>query len=202
MRFRSAAGQGMLVPGHEVSGMRNHRDERDIYSKPGHLIRRLQQIGTAMFVAEAGEFGVTPVQYSALLAVRNHPGIDQSTLMQIAAFDRSTIGEVVGRLVARGLLRRVAGTRDRRTKLLYLTRAGRTLTAEMKSAVDSAQRLILAPLKPVERAQFMRLMRKLVDLNNDRSRAPLRLPQLRLRARRAAPAVRPRRTRALERARS
>lgn len=161
-------------------------DEQDIYSKPGHLIRRLQQIGVAIFMNETKGFEITPVQYSALLAVRNNPGIDQTTLMEIIAFDRSTIGEVVGRLEAKDLLLRVAGKRDRRTKLLYITSAGRNLIKTIRPRVDAAQRLIMEPLTAGERVQFMRIMRKLVDLNNVHSRVPLKI---------VAPQVRPARRR-------
>jgi hypothetical protein len=33
----------------------------------------------------------------------------------------------------------------------------------------------MAPLGPAERNQFMQIMRRLVDLNNDHSRVPLRI---------------------------
>jgi DNA-binding MarR family transcriptional regulator len=150
-------------------------DERDIYSRPGHLIRRLQQIAEAIFAAETKGFDITPVQYSALLAIRNHPGIDQTTLMQIIAFDRSTIGEVVGRLEKKKLVDRKVGPKDRRTKLLYITRSGRRLIKDVTPAVVRAQALIVKPLTARQRTDFMRMMRYLVRLNNERSRAPLTL---------------------------
>ena len=151
------------------------RDEIDIYSRPGHLIRRLQQIAVAIFMAETAEFGITPVQYSALLAVRNHPGIDQTTLMEIIAFDRSTIGDVVRRLERKRLIKRAISAKDRRTRALCITPAGRRLLARLKKSVDAAQLKILEPLDRHDRETFMRMMRKLVDLNNDHSRVPLRL---------------------------
>ncbi len=151
------------------------KDDLDIYSRPGHLIRRLQQIATAIFMTETAEFGITPVQYSALLAVRNHAGIVQTTLSEIIAFDRSTIGEVVRRLEAKKLIRRAVGAGDRRTMSLYITPAGRRLLARVKKSVDGAQLKILAPLEANDRAAFMRIMRMLVDLNNDHSRVPLQL---------------------------
>jgi DNA-binding MarR family transcriptional regulator len=151
------------------------RDEIDIYSRPGHLVRRLQQIAVAIFMTETAEFGITPVQYSALLAVRNHRGIDQTTLTEIIAYDRSTIGEVVKRLENKRLIRRATGNEDRRAKLLYITPAGRRLLSRLKKVVDIAQDKIVAPLTDEDRATFMRIMRTLVDLNNDHSRVPLQL---------------------------
>ena len=108
-----------------------HRDDHPIYSKPGHLVRRLQQIAVAIFMAETERFNVTPVQYSALLTVELHPGIDQTTLVNIIAFDRSTIGNVVGRLESKKLIKRAAGSRDRRTKRLTITPQGRRLLREI-----------------------------------------------------------------------
>jgi DNA-binding MarR family transcriptional regulator len=115
------------------------------------------------------------VQYSALLAVRNHDGIDQTTLMKIIAFDRSTIGEVMKRLEKKRLVKRVTSASDRRTRLLTITPSGRKLLARVKKAVDAAQDKIVAPLSAQERAEFMRMMHKLVQLNNDHSRVPLQL---------------------------
>jgi DNA-binding MarR family transcriptional regulator len=150
-------------------------DERDIYSRPGHLIRRLQQISEAIFMKETEGFDITAVQYSALLAIRNNPGIDQTTLMEIIAFDRSTIGEVVARLEKKKLIERKIGSTDRRTKLLYITAAGSKIIKEVTPAVLRTQRLIVEPLSRSEQALFMRIMRHLVHLNNERSRVPLRL---------------------------
>ncbi len=151
------------------------RDEAEIYSRPGHLIRRLQQIAVAIFMEETAQFDITPVQYSALLAVRNHNGLDQTALMKIIGFDRSTIGDVVKRLEHKCYIKRAMSTLDRRTKILYITPAGQRLLGRVKNAVDFAQERIVSPLDRQERAEFMRLMSKLVQLNNEHSRVPLRL---------------------------
>jgi DNA-binding MarR family transcriptional regulator len=151
------------------------KDDRRIYEKPGHLIRRLQQISLALFMDEAKKFEITPVQYSAILAIDNHPGVDQTALCNIIAFDRSTIGDVVTRLERKKLIRRTPGANDRRTKLLYITSAGRKLIDDIEPAVQSTQRRILEPLTTNERAVLMRMLKKLVHLNNEHSRAPLRI---------------------------
>jgi DNA-binding MarR family transcriptional regulator len=150
------------------------RSDDILYDKPGHLIRRLQQIAVAIFMDEAKAFDITPVQYAALLSIDLHPGIDQTTLVNIVAFDKSTIGDVLERLTAKGLVDRLQGKQDRRTKVLRITPAGRRLLRKVDPAVSSAQDLILSPLQPRERAQFMKLMKRLVHLNNQRSRAPQR----------------------------
>jgi DNA-binding MarR family transcriptional regulator len=141
---------------------------------PGHLIRRLHQISFALFLDQAKAFGVTPVQYAALVAIKDHPGIDQTTLCNIIAFDRTTIGGVVGRLQRKKLITRVDGAHDRRTKALHITPAGRRLIRDIEPAVAATQRLILKPLAPRQRSVFKQMLKHLVHLNNAHSRAPWR----------------------------
>jgi MarR family transcriptional regulator, lower aerobic nicotinate degradation pathway regulator len=154
-------------------------DDSRLLAMPGHLIRRLQQISFALFIDQAKEFEITPVQYAAMVAINNHPGIDQTALCNIVALDRSTVGDVVGRLEKKKLIKRLNGSVDRRTKSLSITPAGRKLIKDIEPAVQSTQRLILAPLKASERGAFLRMLKELVHLNNEHSRAPLRLTDTR-----------------------
>jgi DNA-binding MarR family transcriptional regulator len=162
--------------------------ERPLDERPGHLIRRLQQISFAIFVDQARAFDLTPVQYSAIFAINNYPGIDQTALCNIIAFDRSTIGDVVARLEKKKLIKRRHGALDRRTKSLYITPLGRRLLGDIEPAVTATQRLILAPLRASERSAFMRMLKRLVHLNNEHSRAPLRPKDARQRRARGAAA--------------
>jgi MarR family transcriptional regulator, lower aerobic nicotinate degradation pathway regulator len=145
-----------------------------VYSKPGYLFRRMQQIAVAIFVEECKEFDVTPVQYAALVAIQNHPGIDATRLSAVIAFDRSTLGSVIERLEVKGQIERKAANDDKRVKLLYLTRAGAKLLRDILPAVDRAQARMLEPLKAGDRKLLMTLLAQLVDRNNEASRVPLR----------------------------
>ena len=144
----------------------------DIDHQPGHYIRRLHQISVGIFLQELGEIGITPVQYAALQTVANHPGIDQRTLARTIALDASTTGGVVDRLEARGWLERKTAPEDRRARQLALTDAGVQLLSEAVPAMLGAQDLILGPLNERQRTEFMKLLRLLVDTNNEHSRAP------------------------------
>ncbi len=147
----------------------------DLYAKPGHLIRRCQQIAVGLFIEEAAALGhdVTPVQYAAMAAIAAHPEIDATRLSELIAFDRSTLGNVIERLEAKGWIARRPGHQDRRTKRLRLTEAGAGLLAQIGPAVDRAQERILGPLPPDERLAFVRMLGRIVDINNDHSRVPL-----------------------------
>src|SRR6201984_503498 len=105
-----------------------------VYTKPGYLFRRMQQIAVAIFVEECRDFDVTPVQYAALVAIQNHPGIDATRLSAVIAFDRSTLGSVIERLEAKGYIEREPASDDKRVKLLYLTRSGAKLLQDIMPA--------------------------------------------------------------------
>ena len=140
----------------------------DLYAKPGHLIRRSQQIAVAIFMEECAGRDITPIQYAALSVLAARPGIDQSTLAGLAALDRSTLGDVVARLARRGLLRRTPDPQDRRSRVLTLTPAGSRLLSDIEAPVRRAQRRMLAPLGAGERKLLMSLLAKLVDVNGVR----------------------------------
>ena len=146
---------------------------QDLAVLPGHLIRRLQQIAVAIFLEDTSEFGVTPVQYAALRWLGSSPGIDQRTLAGKVGLDTSTLGGVVDRLEARGLVSRQPSPTDRRVKQLVLTENGAQLLLDMEPALQKSQQRILAPLSAKKQTQFLNLLVELVDKNNDLSRAPI-----------------------------
>ena len=145
-----------------------------VYTKPGYLFRRMQQIAVAIFVEECKTFDSTPVQYAALVAIRTHPGIDATRLSAVIAFDRSTLGNVIERLEAKGHVAREPASDDKRVKLLYLTRSVEKLLRDIMPSVDRAQARMQQPLKASDRKTLTELLSQLVDRNNEASRVPLR----------------------------
>jgi MarR family transcriptional regulator, lower aerobic nicotinate degradation pathway regulator len=135
---------------------------QDLQAMPGHYIRKLQQIAVAAFMQSTQDHQLTPVQFAALLALRDAPGIDQRSLGNKIAIDASTIGGVVDRLEDRALVVRALSTTDRRAKHLKLSSRGKKLLAATIPSVLEAQELILAPLDLHERELFMSLMHRLV----------------------------------------
>src|ERR1700760_1836767 len=145
-----------------------------VYTAPGYLFRRMQQIAVAIFVEECKAFDLTPVQYAALIAIHTHPGIDATRLSAVIAFDRSTLGNVIERLEAKRLIERKPSPEDKRVKLLYLTKPGAALLREIVPSVDRAQARMLQPLRPADRKALLALLEEIVDLHNEGSRVPAR----------------------------
>ncbi|QJR20537.1 MarR family transcriptional regulator [Pelagibacterium halotolerans] len=129
---------------------------------PGHLIRRLHQYSTQVFLQRAREagFDLTPVQFAALDALRDRPGTDQAGLAEAIGKDRATIGAVVDRLEQKNLLKRDVSTSDRRARVLSLTDRGETLLSEVLPLVERLQKEILPGLDDAEYEQFIALAAK------------------------------------------
>jgi DNA-binding MarR family transcriptional regulator len=151
----------------------------DIYRMPGHLIRRLHQISTALFGDECAAFDLTSVQYAALVMIGRQPNLDATRLSYLIAFDRSTIGGVLDRLEAKGWVLREPSPDDRRVKLLRLTQMGSGLLDRVQPAVLRVQERLLAPLSPTDRTTMVRLLGTLTQVHNDMLSAPLRLDGVR-----------------------
>jgi len=151
----------------------------DIYHMPGHLIRRLQQISMSVFAERMKSLSVdlTAPQFAALSVLAGKPGIDQATLAGLIAHDRPTIGGVVERLEAKGLVERRTSATDRRAKSLSLTQKGKTLLARLEPVVEALQADILPGLTKAEQAEFVRLATKAAEAGNVLSRAPLVVPE-------------------------
>lgn len=148
----------------------------DATEAPGHLARRFQQIAVAIFYAEVEAAGcdLTPVQYAALARIADAPGLDQATLAGLIAYDRTTIGGVVDRLVEKGLVAREISRKDRRARELRITDTGAAILKKIAPAVAETQRILLSGLGEREAAQFMKLLKKAIAALNDLSRAPMR----------------------------
>jgi MarR family transcriptional regulator, lower aerobic nicotinate degradation pathway regulator len=147
----------------------------DVYLAPGHLIRRSQQIAVAIFFEEFEGYDVTPIQYAALVAVRDRPGMDQRTLVDQIAIDRSTIGSMLKTLESRGLIRRVTPKDNQRVKQLFIAESGDRLLQSTREHIYRVQERILAPLNAKQRKLFTQLLSRLVHINNELSRAPLKI---------------------------
>jgi MarR family transcriptional regulator, lower aerobic nicotinate degradation pathway regulator len=135
---------------------------RDLKEMPGHLIRRAHQLSMAIFSEECGAaLDLTSVQYAVLFSLRAAGELDSTRLAEQIAFDRSTISDVVDRLVRRGWITRVASHTDRRVKVLQLTDAGVALLRQVDPAVARVQERLLEPFSSSEQALFLRMLRQL-----------------------------------------
>lgn len=136
----------------------------DLHGMVGHLIRRLNQNSTQVFSVQmqAAGYDLTPVQFAAMNAIANSPGIDQAGVASEIAYDRATIGGVIDRLEQKGYISRSISKRDRRAREVSLSETGAEVFEKILPVVIELQTGILPGLTQEEQAIFLKLANKAI----------------------------------------
>lgn len=151
------------------------KHSKNIWERPGFLIRRLQQIQVAIFLEENTEVGITPVQWGIMTIVHDSPGISHIEISEQLGLDRSNIANVVNRLVKKGILNQKVSRRDRRRKEISMTQKGEDLMNVIEAGARRFQKKLLMPLSEEEQEIFVELLTRIVYENNHLGRAQLKL---------------------------
>ncbi|WP_322028934.1 MarR family winged helix-turn-helix transcriptional regulator [Paraburkholderia sp. J76] len=123
----------------------------------GSLVRRAQQRHVAVWLSEVSA-EITSVQYAALEILLEKPGINQRQLGDDLDVDRSTIADLVARMVRNGLVRRSDDPLDKRSYVLFLTAAGKKQLAILRPRVEEVEHILTARLNVSERLELRRLL--------------------------------------------
>jgi DNA-binding MarR family transcriptional regulator len=119
-----------------------------------------------MFQVELGNDELTPRQYAILLTVSQNEGVSQTQLVELTGIDRSTLADVVRRMLKKGLLQRRRTRDDARTYAVKLTEEG---TRVLKTHDPLARRVderILASLPAQQRDRFLQDLSAIVQALN------------------------------------
>jgi hypothetical protein len=100
---------------------------------------------------------LTSIQFAALVAINDSPGLDATRLAALIDYDRPTMTGVIDRLEARA--RDARGRPERPARPPALPDTGRFARAEAADrAAHESRDVLLGPLPPEERRQFMQLL--------------------------------------------
>jgi DNA-binding MarR family transcriptional regulator len=135
-----------------------------------HLARRFHQVCTGVLSEVTELEGLTPLEYAALVAVDEAPGIDQRALARRLAVDPVSAGQLLMRLEAAGLAARHVNPHDRRARALTVTSAGAALRAHLRPRLRDAHRRILAPLTVTEQSQLIDMLMRIIERNEPYAR--------------------------------
>lgn len=124
-------------------------------------MRRSQQMHHRLWATLVSD-EVTSPQFSVLLALKAIPDADQQTIGKAAYLDRSTVAEVVERMVRRGYLDRKRDPRDQRRNVLRLSASGESLVDELLPATRTLNETMLDVLNDSECEAFVALLTKFV----------------------------------------
>jgi DNA-binding MarR family transcriptional regulator len=142
-------------------------DPAHIDQSPSHLLHRVLQIALDIYTTEMGEGALTQRQYAVLKALEGTEGLSQSDLVKITGIDRSTMAELVTRMIAKELLSREKSPTDARANLVMISVSGQAALSDMQPKVVAADEKILALLSPPKRESFVKLLRKIVHTKDE-----------------------------------
>jgi DNA-binding MarR family transcriptional regulator len=129
----------------------------------GHLLRRAHQRHTAIFQDRIGDPQLTPLQFAALVKLRDLGEVSQNQLGRLTAMDAATMQGVIKRLATRGLIERRPDPDDRRRLILSLSTEGRRMVDTLISRGVEITALTLEPLSAAEQKAFLSLLAKISE---------------------------------------
>ena len=135
----------------------------ELTDSPGHLLHRAQQFAAERFTKAMSSAKLTQRQFAVLHATGAREGLTQTELVKATGIDRSTLAELVARMVRTGLLEREKLPDDARANAVRLTADGRALLDAATQGAREADKLILSALPKNKRASFLETLRRIAD---------------------------------------
>jgi DNA-binding MarR family transcriptional regulator len=122
---------------------------------PLHLLHRAGQCATDIFMAEMADSELTPRQYAVLLTVAQNEGLSQTDLVDRTGIDRSTLADIVRRMLKKSLLQRRRTKDDARAYAVKLTEEGWRALRTADPVVRRVDDRLLSMLPHKQREQFL-----------------------------------------------
>jgi DNA-binding MarR family transcriptional regulator len=132
-------------------------------NSPGHLLRRAQQYAHDLYAKEVGASGPTPRQFEVLHTVAQNEGLSQTDLVRATGIDRSTLADMIARMIKKGLLSRQRTKDDARANAVSITASGRRVLSGASAAVNRAESASLNVLPRAQQGQFMKALAAYAD---------------------------------------
>lgn len=128
-----------------------------------HLLHRAGQIADELFALKTGGSDLTPRQFEVLRAISLSNEPSQTVLVEMTGIDRSTLADIVRRLVDRGLVSRKRTRHDARMYALRLSDKGEAAIAAAMPAVEQTDEALLSPLEKSDREAFIKGLERVVE---------------------------------------
>ncbi|HEY3639058.1 MAG TPA: MarR family transcriptional regulator [Rhizomicrobium sp.] len=141
-----------------IRGQKKGNGSLELAGTPAHLMRRCNQFYGDLFARETGDRELTKQQYLVLCALEQHEGVSQTALVEATGIDRSTLAEMVHRMLLRGYLTRKRTEEDARANAVAITQSGKRILKAARLAAERAERALLEPLAPQDRSRFIKYL--------------------------------------------
>jgi DNA-binding MarR family transcriptional regulator len=130
----------------------------NLSASPTHLLHRALQLALDFHAESAGASAITQRQFTVLSAASGYEGLTQNDLVRATGIDRSTLADLVARLLTKGLLLRERSATDGRANTVRLSAAGREALDLAAGAAAAGDKRLLSLLSPKKRETFMKIL--------------------------------------------
>jgi DNA-binding MarR family transcriptional regulator len=138
----------------EQGSMTGSKDVKQLSRSLSHLLKRAAQYSNYIYMNEVGDSGLTHRQYTVLVAADAHDGKSQTELVKLTGIDRSTLADLVARLMAQGYLQRRRTKDDARTNAIKVTAVGKKMLKSALPGADEVDKQLLSLLPSSDRKGF------------------------------------------------
>lgn len=126
------------------------------------LVHRVAQIAAQRIESESAVGSLTVRQIQVLSAIDAEEGASQTRLVDQTGIDRSTMADLIKRLVRHGLIARARSKSDARAYSVKLTPGGRRALSTGKPVIESVEEELLAGLPSSKRRELLELLNRVV----------------------------------------
>lgn len=127
------------------------------------LLHRSSQLAEDFFARSVTIEGITARQFAVLAAVENAPNANQTEIVRKTGVDRSTMADIVRRLVKKQLLMRRRTPDDARAYAIRLAPRAEELMSQLRAKQAKAEEDLLAALSKEDRSRLIGLLQQVVD---------------------------------------
>lgn len=140
------------------------RDEisRELDASTIHMLHRASQAADELFASETTGADLTPRQFAVLAALEVLESASQTRIVEATGIDRSTLADIVKRLVKRGLLNRRRSRSDARAYVVRMTIEGRAVLLATKPAAQRVEERLLQQLPDARRDDLLAALEAII----------------------------------------
>lgn len=108
-------------------------------------------------------FGLSMSGWRVMAIIGETPGLNATEIVTRTAMDKVAVSRAVMGLIERGYVKREAAQNDGRRSLLYLTRQGKRIYAQIIPMARAHEQAVTQAMSAVEVAELNRLLDKLAN---------------------------------------
>ncbi len=160
--FRSLIEPCVLLRSAKVSANMSDVHSHNLDASAIHMLHRASQAADEMFSHETSGAELTPRQFTVLAAMESLESASQTQIVDATGIDRSTLADIVKRLVKRGLLSRRRSRSDARAYVVRLTPDGKAMLLQIKPAAERVEQRLFDQVPGARRGELIAALEAII----------------------------------------